>query len=146
MTYQNLNMMQSIPKDCIEEVSHPSIKCEEGSCKVYFLNPSKNLIKKIQLDGCAVSNVNNQKCCDFLIRTSSSEHFVELKGDKIKEAIVQLSSSITQFKEKHLKLKSYAIHSNGIAKTNYAKQQKKFQKKYNCLLIIKRSGSEIPLY
>lgn len=78
--------------NCEIVVRHPRICVHEKRSGVTFINGGRNAVRKITVDGCAITDGIR---CDFLlIDHFGKEHFVELKGCDIKHALKQLAESI----------------------------------------------------
>jgi hypothetical protein len=106
-------------------------------------NNVSELICRIRIDGCLLTD-NNIKKCDwlFVLEKSKVMIFVECKGENVLDAIEQLKSTICKFKPIITNSKgnyAYVIPSNVApaftSKISIAKQR--FKKDYNCTLRIK---------
>jgi len=124
--------------NCTEIVKHPTIVLCENKRKMIFLNPNRNQVKKIIVDGCAI--IEGKKC-DFLVHDKDEyEFFIELKGKNIKRACEQLEASILQLSrspkvnEKHSIVISSACP---LITPTIQKLKKYFKKQFNSNLIIK---------
>ena len=103
----------TIKNECYETSKSAKIVCKENSNKVVFINTKKLNVDKITVDGCQITS---GKRCDFLVKYSNTEHYIELKGHDIKHAFEQLTETIKQLKENtaksvhwfHLKFKILA--------------------------------------
>lgn len=138
-------------EDCTERNRNPIISIEgkgkESGKKIVFHNPDRKLIRKIQVDGCAVSN---GKRCDWLvINEKDSEFFVELKGADISYACEQLAASINELSENPAqKLKySFVVGSRVPPRitTTIQNLAARFKNKFNCKLIVKNRECKFDL-
>lgn len=127
----------AIPKRCIEETQNVRIVCAERRSKITFVNEKGKNIKKVKVDGCAITSGVR---CDYLIVDETNyEFFVELKGSNVKHACDQLRETINKLskdpkkKEKH----SYIISSRvPLTGSDVQKLKLEFKKKFNCFLKI----------
>jgi hypothetical protein len=65
---------------------------EEKGSKLILRNAGRKAVRKVQVDGCAVTE--GPRCDYLLIPDPGSEYFVELKGSDVAHAICQLEASI----------------------------------------------------
>ncbi len=88
--------MSNIPSKCIVETSSAEVVAREHLSTFRVKNVKGSLIRKIQLDKCAVIN---QLSCDYLFEfpIEARQWFIELKGADIPHAIEQLCASIKQY-------------------------------------------------
>ena len=126
-------------EECTEETNNPIIVLEEKGKKMTFINKERKVIRKIQVDDCAITE---GKRCDWLvINDEHYEHFVELKGNDVVYACEQLSVSITRLSANPTKdaKHSFAIPSRVVPSINTTIQilKAQFKKKFNCTLIVK---------
>lgn len=130
-------------EECTETIKIPLIVLEENRKKMTFHNKQRKDIRKIKVDGCAMTE---GKRCDYLvINDKDCEHFVELKGTDVEHACEQLSISITKLsknlkQEKH----SFVIASRVIPaiSTTIQRFKSQFRSKFNCKLIVKNQQHE----
>lgn len=95
--------MSLIPDKCILHFDSRSecVAFEKG--KTYkLLNASKYKIKKVRIDNCILQN-EGQRRCDYLLSIDDDNirkvFFVELKGERLIDAVKQIHSTITYLKE-----------------------------------------------
>lgn len=71
-------------------------------------NNSQHILIKIKVDGCLIKGQVGVRKCDFLLLdcTDSKAYFIELKGQNLKDAIVQITSTLSQLQPK---LKDFKI-------------------------------------
>jgi hypothetical protein len=130
---------------CREEYNKKLIVCEENQTKITFRNTSRVTVEKIRIDGCVITN-NAVKKCDYLLLCAEKKKaiFVELKGNKVKTAIEQLSATLDNeiVKEPLAQYtkRAYAVVTKIPALFQNA--QEGFNKKYKgeCTLIVVTSS------
>lgn len=76
--------------DCIQSVNHSQIKCEEKQSKFILLNPKRQFVDYITVDGCIYPRGHNELCCDYALNFENTTVFIELKGSDIAHAIKQI--------------------------------------------------------
>jgi len=142
-----MTQKSKIPAECTKEINNPIIPLEEKGKKMIFHNKNRKVIKKIQVDNCAIKE---GKRCDWLVIDDKNyEHFVELKGSDVVHACEQLSISITKLSSaptqaaKH----SFIIESRVIPAitTTIQNLQRRFKDKFKCKLVIKNRQHEFEL-
>ncbi|AOX03303.1 hypothetical protein BJP34_31140 [Moorena producens PAL-8-15-08-1] len=77
-------------QDCEEYKHDKIIVLEENNSKLTLLNPNKDKILVITVDGCAIADDENKRCDYALVCSNGLEIYVELKGSKIKHAFEQI--------------------------------------------------------
>ena len=97
--------------DCEFITQRRKIVLEENRRKIMIRNPREERIRRILVDGCAISV--GKRCDYLLIGPDNSEYFIELKGCHIQHAISQLETTIKQLgaKTKHINRCSIIISS-----------------------------------
>jgi hypothetical protein len=134
-------------EECTEKTKNPIIVLEEKGKRMIFRNSGRKTVKKITVDGCAITRGIR---CDYLVlNEKNDEFFVELKGTDIRHACDQLDSSIRQLstdpkqKAKH----SFVISSRFSPAINSTIQnlQRLFKDRFNCKLIIKNQQYEVEI-
>ena len=123
-----------------QEISNDPVKVfEERRSKITFENPEKKKIKKVDVHCLRLKG----KSCDGLLielEESNTEHFVELKGNKVFAAIEQLRNTIEQISvDRHNQTKhAYIICTKSPPKSNTTIQRKKidFRKNYHSTLTV----------
>lgn len=114
-------------------------------------NLDKKEILEIEVDHCLP--INGKKC-DYLLvnKNENKAHFIELKGNKIKDALAQLENSIQEisnpgkglisknFNQKY----AYVIPTqyNPKLTTNIQRTQKRFKRDYQTELVVKNNKCE----
>ncbi len=91
--------MSLIPDTCIEYNDKRSICTAKEKGKVYVLeNEAGCLVKKVKIDGCAITAGAGTKKCDYLFSASKDNKeqvfLVELKGSDTVQAIRQIGDSM----------------------------------------------------
>ncbi|MCU0290311.1 MAG: hypothetical protein MUF15_28500 [Acidobacteria bacterium] len=117
-------------------------------------NPQRKEILEVKVDHCLP--IEGKKCDYVLIsKYENTAHFIELKGNKIKEALAQLENSVKQisnpekgfisnnFNQKY----AYVIPSqyNPKLTTEIQRTQKRFKRDYQTELIVKNNKCEVKL-
>lgn len=114
-------------------------------------NPNKKEILEVEVDHCLP--IEGKKCDYLLIsKNENTAHFIELKGNKIKEALTQLENSIQEisnpgkgFISKNFNQKyAYVIPSqyNPKLTTDIQRTQKRFKRDYQTELTVKNNKCE----
>ncbi len=82
------------PNECIETVTDSKPKVEDNGRKAVFLNPGRNEIKKVRIDGCLIAGIGPR--ADFVVaKPSILDVIVELKGRDIYHARDQIIATLT---------------------------------------------------
>jgi hypothetical protein len=92
---------------CATESTDKKITAKENGRKLTLENPNGKLVRKIQVDGCLITD-NSHKRCDYMFEIEKPIRFViylELKGSDIKKAYEQLVATIDLFIEAHRGIK-----------------------------------------
>lgn len=135
--------MEEIKSECSVTIKHSLIVCEEKRSKITFENKSQKEIKKVQVDGCQITDQDKSKCDYLLIDTKSSiEHFIELKGHDIIQALRQIEATIPRLSKSSSSQPKYCFVISvrtPLSSPEIQQKQKEFKKKYNATLIIKSS-------
>lgn len=128
---------------CRQIVTHQRIVFEENRSKITFLNPSKQKVQKVKVDGCLP--IDGIKCDFLLISEKKVEYFVELKGSDVDHAANQLCATIENIsaapktQPKH----SFVISTRcPLTSPQIQVLQKKFKREYNSTFRIKNLQSE----
>ena len=133
-------------ENCIEISSDKIIVFKDpgnNKCVMRFLNPSQREVSKIRVDGCKITD---GKKCDFMLLTSDTENYIEIKGKHVIYACEQIEATINKLSnniEKGIKnsfVVSTASPTNITGKRQILK--KKFKTKYNCTLKIQTRECE----
>lgn len=84
-------------EDCIQTVSDSRPKVEENGRKAVFLNPLREPIKKVRVDGCMI--VSDTPKADYIIaKPDVVDVIVELKGKDIYHAKDQIIATLPFWK------------------------------------------------
>ncbi|MEG5136815.1 MULTISPECIES: hypothetical protein [unclassified Microcoleus] len=138
--------MKSLP-ECEEHRSDTKIVLQENKSKITFLNPNKDEILIIKVDGCVIDNETLR--CDYaLIPSDAVEIYVELKGSDIAHAVKQIESTINLLSENPQKIKKLCfVVSTRVPKqtTSIQQLQSQFKKKFNASFRIKNIQDEYDL-
>lgn len=87
---------------CSTDTIDSIITVRENKSKFEVYNRSKKNIRKVQVDGCLISD--DKEKCDWIIEVDSDKKmalFVELKGCNLDKAISQLSSTLHDTRKKY---------------------------------------------
>lgn len=138
--------MKTIP-ECEEHRSDTKIVLQENKSKITFLNPNKDEILKIKVDGCVISDNETLRCDYALIPSDAVEIYVELKGSDIAQAVKQIESTIKLLSENPQKIKKLCfVVSTRVPQTTSIQQlQSQFKKKFNASFRIKNIQDEYDL-
>jgi hypothetical protein len=78
--------MKNVPECCITDTNDSVVKFEEKRSTIRFHNPHKRKYKRVQVDGCALSE--GAKCDNMLCSHDEREEwYIELKGSDVPHAI-----------------------------------------------------------
>lgn len=128
---------------CIVNNNNPIIPLEEKQSKISFLNPSRQNVQIITIDGCQITDGTR---CDYLVIPESGvEHFVELKGSDFHHAIEQLETTIKIIHQSYVNIRSFSfviITRSPRLSPRIQIIKNRFKKDYNSTLIIKKSNYE----
>lgn len=139
--------MKSLP-ECEEHRSDTKIVLQENKSKITFLNPNKDEILIIKVDGCVISDNETLRCDYALIPCDAVEIYVELKGSDIEQAVEQIKSTIKLLSENPQKIKKLCfVVSTRVPKqtTSIQQLQSQFKKKFNASFRIKNIQDEYDL-
>lgn len=114
--------MKSLP-ECQIYNSDPKITLKEKKSKITFLNPDRDEILVIKVDGCVIKDDGVLKCDYAIVPCDQIEIYVELKGSDISHAVKQLESTIKLLSENPKEIKKYCF----IVSTRYPQQTTKTQ-------------------
>ena len=114
---------------------------------LYLLNPEKQRVEKIEVDGCAITQGLR---CDWLVRVEDGkeEIFVELKGSDVSRAIKQLTATIGRLSTDPTQLRKrcfVVFNRNPLTGTDVQKHKVRFLKSYNAAFRPVRNKTEIRL-
>ena len=134
--------------ECGAKVNDRKIVVKENKRKFIIDNPNNLTILKVKVDDCL--DIPGKKC-DWLLITLNEQaaHFVELKGNKVEYALLQLENAIKVIskpaqgfiKRKFSKIFAYAILSHcPIDSTEIQNKKIDFRRKLNAVLEIKNKS------
>ncbi|MFC2155513.1 hypothetical protein ACFLRB_03355 [Acidobacteriota bacterium] len=131
--------------ECGSKVNAQKIVLSENRRKFVLNNLNRSTILKVKVDDCL--NITGKRCDWLLIVISEpAAHFVELKGNKVEHALLQLENTIKvisypengYIKRKFSKKIAYAILSHcPIDSTEIQNKKIYFRKRLNAVLEIK---------
>lgn len=139
--------MKSFPA-CEEHRRDAKIVLQENKSKISFLNPDKETILIIKVDGCVVSDNKTLRCDYALVPSDKVEIYVELKGNDILHAVKQIESTIELLSEDSQKTKKLCfVVSTRVPKqtTSIQQLQTRFRRKFNASFRIKNIQDEYNL-
>lgn len=139
--------MKSFPA-CEEYRRDTKIVLQENKSKISFLNPDKETILIIKVDGCVVSENETLRCDYALVPSDEVEIYVELKGSDILHAVKQIESTIGLLSEDSQRIKKLCfVVSTRVPKqtTSIQQLQTRFRKKFNASFRIKNIQDEYNL-
>ena len=124
--------MIEIPDICVEKTSDSLIVFRENKARISFANPHRKAYNKITVDGCVIREGNK---CDFLLASCEygDQYFVELKGENLDYAILQLESTFEKLLDngEGVMRKAFVVSSNSGMRINTHRQQleKRFKRR-----------------
>lgn len=91
------------------------VSSENGVCHV-GINSNKDTVRHYHLDGDVWPHGDGAMKCDFLLLNDSIKraYFIELKGDDVERAILQIERAVKEIQES---IKGYIIYRRIIYKT-----------------------------
>lgn len=123
--------MIEIPSVCVARTTDSNIVFRENKARICFLNSNRKPYDRITVDGCVIREGNK---CDFLLASCEygDQYFVELKGENLEHAIIQLESTFTRLLDSRegVMRKAFVVSSNsGMRISPYRQQlEKRFKK------------------
>ncbi|MGK7897287.1 MAG: hypothetical protein AB4372_27630 [Xenococcus sp. (in: cyanobacteria)] len=89
--------------DCVTCTSNSKVQVAENKRKYILQNPSRKEVCRVRVDGCLISSEDRRKC-DFMIIVCPTKdvYLIELKGNKLLDAIEQLSQTLSYFNSQFL--------------------------------------------
>ena len=135
--------MDKFKPNCTTEITDRILVLEENKRKCVFSNPQNNILTKVVVDGCQITEGVK---CDFLVLDhNANEYFVELKGKDIPHALEQLESTIKQLSSTNNILKTAIIVTSRNPSNDTTMQRAKafFKKKYKVDLLSKNVRMDI---
>ncbi len=139
--------MKRFPK-CEDNRNDSRIVLQENKSKILFLNPKKEDIVVVHVDGCAIDDPETLRCDYALIPCDDVEIYVELKGSDVQHAVKQLESTLKLISDDYRQTKKLCfIVSTRVPKqtTNIQKIQSNFKKKFNADFRVKNIQDEYDL-
>ena len=124
--------MIEIPNACVVRTMDSNIVFRENKARICFLNPNRKAYDRITVDGCVIREGNK---CDFLLASCEygDQYFVELKGENLDYAILQLESTFEKLLDsrKGVMRKAFVVSSNAGMRINTHRQQleKRFKRR-----------------
>ena len=110
-----------------------------------LLNPSKRSVKKVQVDGCAITD---SSCCDWAAEVdddvSHEELFIELKGSHITKAVKQIAATIVRLSSHPAQTKKRCLvvfKKDTVTNRWFQQQQRSFQQNYKADLRRLKNGA-----
>ncbi|MBC6437623.1 MAG: hypothetical protein GDA52_05680 [Rhodobacteraceae bacterium] len=92
---------------CVSKTKDPRIVFAENRQKATFLNPNGREVKRVKVDGCAITS--GLRCDGMLSDPDRCNWYIELKGKGIEHAFKQIRNSILQLNQKFGNLPTIAI-------------------------------------
>ena len=140
--------MIAIPDQCEVDTEGLEVVFEEKHRKMIYHNPKKKKCRKVQVDGCAITE--GLKCDKLLLysddKEKAVESYVELKGEDVSHAIDQIMATIPQIHKKDNKVQAFIVPTNYSPNISGKKQKmiQELKKKYgkDSLLMIKNKICE----
>jgi sporulation-control protein spo0M len=139
--------MKSFP-ECEEYRTDPKIVLGEKRSKIIFLNPKRNKVLVIEVDGCAIKDDKILRCDYAIVPCDRVEIYVELKGGDISHALKQIESTIRIISDSVKEVKKYCfIVSTRVPAltTSLQNSQIQFKNKFNANLKVKCTQLEFNL-
>ena len=124
--------MIEIPNACVARTTDSNIVFKENKARISFLNPNRKPYDRITVDGCVIREGNK---CDFLLASCEfgDQYFVELKGENLEHAILQLESTFAKMLDNRegVMRKAFVVSSNSGMRISPHRQQleKRFKKR-----------------
>jgi hypothetical protein len=105
---------------------------EEAGKKYVLYNKSKNIVRKVKVDGCFPQG-QNEKTCDYLMTIEKIQRaiFIELKGGGLTKAVKQLNSTIGYLEKelKEFKLDARIVGNGDVPKLRITPEYRDLAKK-----------------
>jgi hypothetical protein len=131
---------------CETTVTQSRVSLSERRSKITFLNPEQRSVRRVQVDGCAITD--GMRCDYLLIDHTGHEHYVELKGSDVSHALDQIMRSIEQLSvEARTHPKSSYVSSTRcpLFSTDIQCHKLKFKRFYNSSLQIRNGAYEVDI-
>jgi hypothetical protein len=112
---------------------------EEKKSKLTLENERQVETEKVKVDGCEITD--NAAHCDYLLTTEKLEMYIELKGQDIDHAIVQIENTIKRLTAGNRVKRAYIICTRvPMASPKLQALALQAKKRLNYALIVKGSG------
>jgi len=128
---------------CETRVRDRRIVLRERRRKITFLNPAHQVVRRVQIDGCVITE--GLRCDYLLIAKRTSEHYVELKGCDVGHAVSQLEATIVAVSEDAQGAPKYAYVISSrcpLMASDIQKLKLSFRRSFNSTLVVKNSRYE----
>ena len=130
-------------KKCRKKSKQKLFVFSENKSKLTLINKDEVLSERIEVDGCEIND--NSLRCDYLLLAKGFEFYIELKGQNISHAILQIQSTILRLsKNTNLKNKiSFIICTRvPLTTTKIQSLQYDMKNKFNANLYVRSSPFE----
>ena len=131
---------------CVSATRDPRIVLEEQRSTLVFLNPQRQEVRKVQVDGCAIKD--GERCDFLLIEGHGVEHYVELKGAKVLKAVEQIKATINRISEdgKRQRKHSYIVSTCcPLASAQIQNIKIRFKRDFNSSFQVETIQAEVTL-
>ena len=138
--------MKNVPGFCVTETTDSVIRFGERRSVIRFHNPNRLLYKRVQVDGCALTN--GQRCDNLLCSADEhEERYVELKGSDVPHAIEQLRATICKIGEYERNRHCYVVCTKVAPQitTQIQKAKVEFQRVFRSELQVKVTPLDVML-
>jgi len=144
-------MKVPIPAECAETSRNEKIVCAEHRCKITFINRARRKVVKYRIDSCMPLRdlLENPRCklCDYLVVVEScgEQHYVELKGKHVQDALDQLASTLRQLRSSGSKtpVVCWIIATESPRESSkFQVLRRKFERKFSARVKIRTSQCE----
>ena len=139
--------MKNVPECCITDTNDSVVKFEEKRSIIRFRNPQKRIYKRVQVDGCALSE--GAKCDNMLCSCDEREEwYIELKGSDVPHAIEQIKATIQKLGEYSDNRHSFIVCTRVMPQitTKIQKAKKEFHDHFHSSLLVKVTPLDVSLY
>ncbi|MBD2580275.1 hypothetical protein [Oscillatoria sp. FACHB-1406] len=143
--------MKSFPQ-CEQYTKNTKIVLQDSKsknkCKICFLNPKREKILTVKVDGCIFTDDATLRCDYALVSPKQVEIYIELKGNDVYHAVKQIEATIAAISSDSTTIKKLCfIVSSRVPKqtTSIQQLQARFKKKFNASLRIKNVQDEYDL-
>jgi hypothetical protein len=132
---------------CSTETTDSRVVVQENRSRFEVTNSRRESLKKVQVDGCLISDHSEK--CDWIIEINNQSNralFIELKGCDVDKAISQLKSTLVHTQEKYANYAKECFAVTTRIPKHGASTRKKcidFYKQTNVTLSIKNLNSSV---